>query len=150
MENLRLFPNFAKDTASFFEVNTSCMQKTEERNSIMEICPIRNIVARFGNKWSLLVIVILSENEVMRFGALCREIPDISSRVLSGTLRTLEADGLITRKVYPVVPPRVEYRLTVMGRSLVPLIDGLTEWAQTHRDVIVANRRRFEAADQEK
>ncbi|WP_418982551.1 winged helix-turn-helix transcriptional regulator [Alistipes sp.] len=116
----------------------------ETHPSILETCPIRNVIARLGNKWSLLVIHILAEHGVMRYGQLGREIPDISSRVLSGTLRTLEADGLVARKVYPVVPPRVEYRLTETGRSLVPLIDSLTAWAQNHMQTILSHRREFE------
>lgn len=106
------------------------MQKKEEKNSIIEFCPIRNVIARFGNKWAFLVLLIIHEHEVIRFNELCREIPDVSSRVLSGTLRTLEADGLISRKAYPVVPPKVEYRLTDIGLSLIPHIIQLTEWAQ--------------------
>lgn len=121
------------------------MKHKEEKNSLIEICPIRNIIARFGNKWSLLVILTLSEKEVVRFNELCREIPDISSRVLSGTLRTLEADGLLTRKVYPEVPPKVEYRLTETGLSLIPFITQLTEWALTHRKKIENHRKQFEA-----
>lgn len=126
------------------------MQHEKEPRSIIEICPVRNVIARFGNKWSLLVILILSEHDAMRYSQLGREIPDISSRVLSGTLRTLEADGLVARKVYPVVPPRVEYRLTETGRSLVPLIEELTRWAQTHMTTIVRHRRRFESGGQKK
>lgn len=117
------------------------MQKKEEKNSIIEICPVRNVIARFGSKWALLVIILLSENQVLRFNELCRLIPDVSSRVLSGTLKTLEADGLIARKVYPVVPPKVEYRLTPIGSSLVPLITQLTEWAQTNMQTIMKQRK---------
>lgn len=117
------------------------MQKKEEKNSIIEICPVRNVIARFGNKWTLLVIILLSESKVLRFNELCRQIPDVSSRVLSGTLKTLEADGLIARKVYPVVPPKVEYRLTPIGSSLVPLITQLTEWAQTNMQSIMKQRK---------
>ena len=93
---------------------------------------------------SLLVIIILSENKVLRFNELGKLIPDISSRVLSGTLRTLEADGLVERKVYPTVPPKVEYRLAETGDSLVPLILQLTEWAQKHRKSIIKHREEFE------
>lgn len=82
------------------------MLKKEEKNSIIEICPVRNVVSRFGNKWALLVVLVLSEQKTVRFNELCRLIPDVSSRVLSGTLKTLEADGLVARKVYPVVPPQ--------------------------------------------
>src|SRR5574344_1024393 len=113
------------------------MQKKEEKNSIIEICPVRNVIARFGNKWAFLIILILNENKIVRFSELCRMIPDISSRVLSGTLRTLEADNLISRKGYPVVPPKVEYQLTEIGLSLVPLINMLTEWAQTNMKKII-------------
>lgn len=121
------------------------MLKKEERNSIIEICPVRNVVSRFGNKWALLVVLVLSEHENVRFNGLCRLIPDVSSRVLSGTLRTLEADGLVERKVYPVVPPKVEYRLTDIGHSLVPFIVQLTEWAQANMKTIVKRRKKFEA-----
>lgn len=119
------------------------MQKKEEKNSIIEICPIRNVVARFGNKWAFLVILTINEQQVVRFNELCSLIPDISSRVLSGTLKTLEADGLIARKMYPVVPPKVEYRLTEMGESLVPLIIQLTEWAQNNMKRIMKNRKEY-------
>ena len=71
------------------------MLRKEERNSIIEICPVRNVIARFGNKWALLVVLVLSEHEKVRFNELCRLIPDVSSRVLSGTLKTLEADALV-------------------------------------------------------
>lgn len=118
-------------------------QKKRETGSLIEICPVRNVIARFGDKWSLLVILLLHENEVVRFNELGRMIPDISSRVLSGTLRMLEADGLIARKVYPIVPPKVEYRLTETGKSLVPFILALTEWAQQHMTSITAHRRQF-------
>lgn len=121
------------------------MQKKEEKNSIIEICPVRNVISRFGNKWSLLVILILSENKVLRFNELCHMIPDVSSRVLSSTLKTLEADGLISRKSYPVVPPKVEYKLTDTGLSLVPFIIQLTEWAQKNMKSILKHRNQFEA-----
>ena len=94
------------------------MRRKEEKNSIIEICPVRNVIARFGNKWALLVVLVLSENRNCRFNSLTRLIPDISARVLSSTLKTLEADGLVARKVYSEVPPKVEYSLTETGESL--------------------------------
>lgn len=118
-----------------------------QKKSIIEICPVRNVVARFGNKWSLLVLLILSEREATRFNELCRAIPDVSSRVLSSTLKMLEADGLVSRQVYPVVPPRVEYRLTEIGHSLVPIIHRLTEWAQTNMQPILEHRRCYESGE---
>lgn len=121
------------------------MLKKEERNSIIEICPVRNVIARFGNKWALLVVLVLSEHEKVRFSELCRLIPDISSRVLSGTLKTLEADAIVSRKMYTVVPPKVEYQLTEIGRSLVPIINQLTEWAQTNMKKIVEHRNESDA-----
>ncbi len=120
------------------------MIKKEPKNSVVEICPIRNVISRFGNKWSLLVILVLSEHEKVRFNELCQLIPDISSRMLSGTLKTLEADALVARKIYPVVPPKVEYRLTEIGQSLVPLIHQLTEWALNNMQSIVRHREAFE------
>ena len=120
--------------------------KKEESNSIIEICPIRNVVARFGDKWSLLVLLVIDGNGVVRFNELGRMIPDISTRVLSTTLKTLEADGLIGRKVYAQVPPKVEYRLTDTGRSLIPLIMQLTEWAQKNMKGVLAHRRRYASA----
>lgn len=113
------------------------MKRKEETNSIIEICPIRNVVARFGNKWSLLVLLVINDKGVVRFNELGRLIPDISTRVLSTTLKTLEADGLIDRKVYAQVPPKVEYTLTPTGESLIPLIMQLTEWAQNNMKTVI-------------
>ncbi len=120
------------------------MSQREIAPALTADCPVRHVIARFGDKWSLLVILTLDRHGTVRFNELGRLIPDISSRVLSATLRTLEADDLVSRKVYPVVPPRVEYALTETGRSLVPLIDRLTEWALQHMSQIVSHRRRFE------
>lgn len=120
------------------------MTKKEEKKSIIEICPIRNVIARFGNKWALLVIYILNENGAIRFNQLARQIPDISTKVLSDTLHILEADGLVKRTVFPEVPIRVEYELTETGRSLVPIIISLTEWAQNNMKSIMAHRKKLE------
>ena len=120
------------------------MRRKEQLNSIIEICPVRNVVARFGNKWALLVILVLSENEPIRYNELGRKIPDISSRVLSNTLRILEADGLVNRRLYQEVPPRVEYSLTETGHSLVPIIIKLTEWAQNNMKTIIEHRNKSE------
>lgn len=122
------------------------MKKKDETGSIFEICPVRNVIARFGDKWSLLTLLIIGEQGVVRFNELNRLIPDISSRVLSSTLRTLEADGLISRKVYPVVPPKVEFRLTDVGISLLPIIRQLTEWAQTNMKRIITSRRNYKTS----
>lgn len=121
--------------------------KGGEKNSIIEICPVRNVIARIGNKWAFLVIMILDEKGTVRFNEFGREIPDVSSRVLAGTLRMLEADGLISRKAYAVVPPRVEYSLTEMGRSLVPLINEMTRWALQNMGDIMEHRRKSKLPD---
>lgn len=118
------------------------MRKKELMNSIIEICPIRNVIARFGNKWALLVLLVISENEPIRYNELGRKIPDISSRVLSATLRTLEADGLVNRKLYNEIPARVEYSLTDVGHSLIPIILNLTEWAQNNLKTIIEHRKK--------
>ena len=120
------------------------MRKKEEKNSIIEICPVRNVVARFGNKWALLVILVLGESGRTRFNQLGKLIPDISTKVLAQTLRTLEADGLVERTVYPEVPIRVEYELTDTGRSLLPIIVQLTDWAQQNMKSILCKRQQLE------
>lgn len=122
------------------------MKKKEETSSIIEMCPVRNVIARFGTKWALLTLLLIGEQGVVRFNELNRLIPDVSSRVLSSTLRTLEADGLIDRKVYAVVPPKVEYRLTEVGKSLLPIIQQLTEWAQTNMKKVLTRRKEYEQA----
>ncbi len=123
------------------------MRKKEQYNSIIEICPVRNVIARFGNKWGLLVLLVISENPAVRFNELSRLIPDVSTRVLSNTLKTLEADGLIVRTTFPQVPPRVEYRLSSTGESLIPIIHQLTDWAQNNMKTIIANREKFQSSE---
>ena len=90
-------------------------------------CPIRDILTRIGEKWPMLVLVTLHANGTMRFSDIQKSIADISQRMLTVTLRNLETDGLVSRKVYPEVPPRVEYKLTVTGQSLIPHIDALAK-----------------------
>lgn len=124
------------------------MKKKEEAGSIIEMCPVRNVIARLGTKWTLLTLLIIGEQGVVRFNELNRLIPDISSRVLSSTLRTLEADGFIDRKVYAVVPPKVEYRLTEVGKSLLPLIRQLTDWAQANMKKVMTHREEYEQSEE--
>lgn len=103
-------------------------------------CPIRDVLSRLGDKWSMLVLVTLEANGTMRFRDIHAAIADISQRMLTVTLRTLEADGLVSRKVYAEVPPRVEYQLTATGESLMPHIRTLVEWAMEHMPEIVESR----------
>lgn len=98
-------------------------------------CPIRDVLDRIGDQWSLLVLQSL-EGETLRFNELNREIGDISKQMLSRTLKHLEQDGFITRTVYAEVPPRVEYKLTELGRSFLVPMKGLVAWAdQNHRAI---------------
>lgn len=120
------------------------MRKKEETGSLIEMCPVRNVIARFGSKWAILTLLVIGSQDVVRFNELNRLIPDISSRVLSSTLRTLEADGLIDRKVYAEVPPKVEYRLTEVGKSLLSLIQQLTDWALNNMKTVMDHRKEYE------
>lgn len=106
-------------------------------------CPIRNVLSRIGDKWSMLVLYTLDKYGVLRFKDLKLYIPDISKKMLSTALKVLEADGLVARKVYAEVPPRVEYRLTERGMTLIPLLNNLMEWAVSNMDDILEDRERF-------
>lgn len=96
------------------------------------ICPIRDIISLFGDKWSLLVLVSLSANGTMRFTEIQKSIGEISQRMLTITLKTLVGMNLVQRVSYPEIPPRVEYTLTELGKTLIPHIDSLVEWALTN------------------
>lgn len=119
------------------------MNRTEIRDALFPNCPIRNVLSRIGDKWSMLVIFTLENNCCLRFKELQRSIPDISQKMLTATLKTLEADGLVLRKAFPEVPPRVEYSLTDKGKSLLPHIDGLLSWAMDNMGDIMEQRKRF-------
>ncbi|MEH0153335.1 helix-turn-helix domain-containing protein [Limibacter armeniacum] len=103
-------------------------------------CPIRNILDRFGDKWSTLILLVLDEGQTLRFNEIYKCIESISQKMLTVTLKNLEADGLIKRTVYPQVPPKVEYELTERGRSLLPIIHELVEWAKGNMDNIMKDR----------
>ena len=104
-------------------------------------CPIRNVISRFGDKWSMLVLYSLhtSETGVLRFNELRRDMTDCSQKMLSQTLKNLERSHLVHREVYPEVPPRVEYSLTDTGKSLMPTIMALIEWGITHFKEVVTD-----------
>lgn len=108
-----------------------------------EDCEVRQILDRIADKWSLLVIALLDAKS-MRFGELGREIDGISKRMLTVTLRNLERDGLVHRTIYPEVPPRVEYRLTTMGRTLHQTVQSLVVWTEEHQDEIARARETFD------
>jgi DNA-binding HxlR family transcriptional regulator len=114
--------------------------KNSSEKCIHESCPVRNVLARFGDKWSLLVIQLLGRAGTMRFNELHKTIDDISQKMLTVTLRTLETDGLVSRTVFPEVPPRVEYAITPLGESLIPHIEGLARWAHENMGEIMKRR----------
>lgn len=106
-------------------------------------CPVREVLDRIGDKWSVLVIALLRDGP-MRFSELRRSIDGISQRMLTLTLRGLERDGLVARTVTPTTPPRVDYELTELGRTLIEPIMALADWAEKHRKAIQAARARFD------
>ena len=107
-------------------------------------CPIRQVISRFGDKWSMLVLLTLQgQEEPMRFRDLCKAIPDVSQKMLTATLRELEADDLVSRKIYPEIPSRVEYALTKRGKSLLPLLNNLVEWSLENFDGILRSRKKY-------
>lgn len=95
-------------------------------------CPIRNVLSRFSDKWSLLILVNLQGKEKMRYKELLGAIPDISQKMLSSTLKQLEADHFLIREAYAEIPPRVEYSLTEMAKSLIPVLNTMIDWSLVH------------------
>ena len=118
------------------------MQHTRVREELFPDCPIRNVLSRISCKWPMLVLFTLSQRGTLRFNTLRRALPDISQKMLTATLRTLEEDGLVVRQVYAEVPPRVEYGLTERARSLLPILDELVDWAHSNMDAIMRDRQR--------
>jgi len=106
-------------------------------------CPIRDVLDRIGDKWSVLILSQLKEGPV-RFGVLRRSISDVSQRMLSETLRNLQRDGFVTRTVHPTAPPSVEYALTGLGRSLLEPLDGLVAWSSANHGQVRAARAQFD------
>lgn len=108
-------------------------------------CPsVREVLNRVGDKWSVLVIALLGER-TMRFSELQRSVEGISHRMLTLTVRQLERDGLVTRTVYPTIPPRVDYTLTLLGRTLLEPVRALEQWAVIHRFDIEAARHTYDS-----
>ncbi len=106
-------------------------------------CPSRRVIDRIGDRWSVLVILVLSDG-TKRYGDLARTIGGVSQKMLTQTLRGLERDGLVTRTVYAEVPPRVEYDLTELGQSLLDAVQSLTDWATTHMGEVVKARTSYD------
>ena len=107
-----------------------------------EYCKAAPMLEWIGNKWALVVLVKISENEPVRFNELYRNIPSVSEKVLSQVLKQLITDGIIERKLYPDVPPRVEYSVSDFGRTLLPHVEALINWGRDNFDQIMKNRNR--------
>src|SRR6266850_2847928 len=110
-------------------------------------CPSRIVLDRIADKWTALIIQVLA-NGTRRYSALQREIGGISQKMLTQTLRSLERDGLVLRKAYPVDPPKVEYSLTRLGRTLIDPLDALCRWSEKHLPELQANRTRARILEQ--
>ncbi len=123
-------------------MNELQLKESLRKYSNIDTCPIRNVVSRFSGKWSLLVLCVLAENGTTRFNTIGRLIPDISPKVLTDTLKNLECSGLLNRKMYAEIPPRTEYSLTELGKSLIPLIINLISWSLEHNDEIGINSKK--------
>ncbi|GAA3937971.1 helix-turn-helix domain-containing protein [Litoribacillus peritrichatus] len=114
-----------------------------------ENCPIRNVVAQIGDKWSILILFSLADG-ADRFNSLKSRIEGISQRMLTQTLRELERDGFVERTVYPQVPVKVEYKLTELGQGLTKSVWGLVSWANEHLDEIKTSRNQYDQEHNEK
>ncbi|WP_211226756.1 winged helix-turn-helix transcriptional regulator [Algoriphagus vanfongensis] len=119
------------------------MENILEIYSGTENCPIRTVLDRFGDKWSMLVLLILDHEKKVRFNQIHKTIGDVSQKMLTVTLRKLEADGLVERTVFPEIPPRVEYNLTPRGQSLIPHVQNLSQWAKDNIGEIRASRANY-------
>ncbi len=124
------------------------MDRKELQNAVFPDCPIRNVLSRFTDKWTLLVLYTLEQKGTLRFNDLHRGIPDISQKMLTITLKSLTDDGFLKRTLYPAVPPKVEYELTERARSVMPHLDALLEWSILHFDEILSDRKRNNAVKQ--
>lgn len=111
-------------------------------SELSQCCPVRDVLDRIGDRWSLLVLLNLCGG-TLRFSALKRAVGDISQRMLAQTLRTLEQDGFVIRRVHPTVPPMVDYTLTPIGFSLIKVLEPLVAWADEHHEVIRKAREAY-------
>jgi len=114
-----------------------------------EPCPVRSLLDRIGDKWPMLVISLLGGFGTLRFNELNQKMGKISQKMLTITLKNLEADGLISRKMYAQIPPRVEYSLTNLGISLLPTIDALSNWALANIPEVMESRERYKNRNQD-
>jgi DNA-binding HxlR family transcriptional regulator len=109
-----------------------------------KLCPVKDIIANYGDKWSIYTVLLLGQHQKMRFNELRGAISGISQRMLTVTLRSLEEDGIVFRSVYPDTPIRVEYSLTELGESLLKQLLQLASWAEENFAAIMKARKKYE------
>lgn len=112
------------------------------KGRLAEVCPVRDVLDRISDRWSMLILHEL-ESGTLRFGELKARIPDVSQRMLAMTLRRLEEDGLVRREAFAVIPPRVDYSLTRLGRSLLVPLNAVVRWAERNHDAVRKARRSY-------
>lgn len=132
-----------KDENQQVKVREKIDKIMDDKSVEAQCCPVKDILGRFGDKWSIYTILMLGRNEKLRFNELKGLISGISQRMLTVTLRSLEEDGLVKRTVYPEIPPRVEYQLTDLGQSLLLQLLNLADWAKLNLHQIVEARERY-------
>ncbi|HET6953969.1 MAG TPA: helix-turn-helix domain-containing protein [Acidimicrobiales bacterium] len=121
-------------------MDTACPM---DANAYLRDCPSRTVLEATANKWTCLLVDALSHGPA-RFGVLRRRLQGITQKSLTQTLRTMERDGIVIRTVYPTIPPRVDYELSDLGRSVVSLMEGIRRWSEGHVDEIVAARAAYD------
>lgn len=133
-------------TVTSYSMETNTRKSAQSGwNVYNDRCPTRMVLARIADKWTVMIVGRLAK-DTLRFGALRREIAGISQKMLTQALRGLERDGLISRKVFAEVPPRVEYALTPLGRTLVTVLDEIRGWAETNIDSVLKAQQVFDQA----
>ena len=108
-----------------------------------KVCPVKDIMASYGDKWTMYTVLLLGQRQKMRFNEMRSNINGISQRMLTVTLRSLEEDGIVSRTIYPEIPPRVEYELTELGESLLKQLLQLATWAEEHVGEILKARKKY-------
>jgi DNA-binding HxlR family transcriptional regulator len=121
-------------------------RSSDSKTPLFEDCPVRSVLDKLGDKWSMLVLLELSGGE-RRFSQIRRHIPDISQKMLTQTLRLLQRDGLVDRRVFPTVPPAVSYQLSALGQSLLVPFGALVAWADANHAVVLAARADFQSKE---
>lgn len=124
--------------------------RTENTTSRVELCPTLtdSILARIGDKWTVKVVIVLAQGP-MRYSQIFKQVGGVSQRMLTLTLRSLERDGLVSRTVYPTIPPRVDYTLTERGQTLIEPVFALWGWAQANHAAIEDARQAFDKRRQD-